>query len=90
MSEKIQLQHPQGKHAQRIDLGKYSQVKGAIVAALQKGPLSHTDLMHDVSSQLPNFEGSVAWYCESVKLDLEARGMIIRSSNKPQKYSLSN
>lgn len=35
------------------------------------------------------FEGGVQWYGETVKLDLEARKIIERTSTKPEKYRLS-
>jgi len=35
-----------------------------------------------------SFEGGVQWYGETVKLDLEARKLIQRTSAKPQKYRL--
>jgi hypothetical protein len=36
------------------------------------------------------FEGGIQWYGETVKLDLEARGMIERTGSKPEKYRLLN
>jgi hypothetical protein len=32
------------------------------------------------------FSGNISWYAETVKLDLEARRIIERTSSKPQKY----
>jgi hypothetical protein len=32
------------------------------------------------------FDGGVQWYGETVKLDLEARGMIERTGVKPERY----
>ncbi len=34
------------------------------------------------------FSGSISWYAETVKLDLEARKLIKRTNSKPQKYLL--
>jgi len=35
------------------------------------------------------FEGGVQWYGETVKLDLEARKLVERTNNKPEKYRLT-
>jgi hypothetical protein len=35
-----------------------------------------------------SFEGGVHWHGEVVKLDLEARKIIERTSDKPQKYKI--
>jgi hypothetical protein len=34
------------------------------------------------------FDGNVSWYAETVKLDLEARDAIERTSSRPQRYRL--
>jgi hypothetical protein len=34
------------------------------------------------------FSGNISWYGETVKLDLEARKILGRTSDKPQKYRL--
>jgi hypothetical protein len=34
------------------------------------------------------FSDNISWYAETVKLDLEARKKIERTSSKPQKYRL--
>ena len=34
------------------------------------------------------FEGSINWYVEVVKLDLEANGVIERIEARPQRYQL--
>ena len=39
---------------------------------------------------MTNFDGGVQWYGETVKLDLEARGVIERTNDKPQKYKLKS
>ena len=40
--------------------------------------------------RVKKFYGSIAWYAETVKLDLEARKLIERTSSKPQKYRLKS
>lgn len=45
--------------------------------------------MEELYSRVKNtFEGGVQWYGETVKLDLEARMIIERTSSMPEKYRL--
>ena len=87
--EKILTKHPSGKRGVNISQEKYDAVKKAIVAALRKKQLTHTELSEQVNQSLANkFDGNINWYNETVKLDLEARKMIERTSTKPPKYRL--
>jgi hypothetical protein len=88
--EKIQTLHPQpGKVNKRISLDKYNMIKENIVAILAKKELTHTELMENLYSNVKDtFEGGVQWYGETVKLDLEARKIIERTTTKPEKYRL--
>ncbi len=89
MQEKIQLIHPQGKKLSKMELGKYEPIKLAILESLKTESLTHDELLQSVRLIIgENFEGSVAWYTESVKLDLEGRNIIARTNHKPQKYCL--
>jgi hypothetical protein len=88
MNEKIQLQHPAGKKAVKIDTDKYIVIKNAIIKSLKKKvELTHTELLDSVVDVLAkskaDFEGAVGWYMESVKLDLEATKIIERLFEKP-------
>ena len=77
MEDKIQTQHPEGKNGVNISKAKYDQIKSALLDVLdQHGPITPKDLFVQMESRLPNFDGSIGWYTESVKLDLEARGAI--------------
>lgn len=88
--EKIQTLHPQpGKVNKLISLDKYNTIKENIVAILAKKELTHTELMENLYSNVKDtFEGGVQWYGETVKLDLEARKIIERTTTKPEKYRL--
>ena|SRR2546421_3870692 len=94
MDQKIQLRHPAGKKAVRIDKGKYERMKKAVLNSLKKKQeLSHTEILYaiieDFKKKKIKFEGSIEWYMESVKLDLEAGKWIERISDKtPQKFRL--
>ena len=88
--EKMQTLHPQpGKINKRISLDKYNTIKENILAILAKKELTHTELMENLYSNVKDtFEGGVQWYGETVKLDLEARKIIERTTTKPEKYRL--
>ncbi len=86
----IQTLHPEaGKTNKVISLEKYEIIKAAILEILKEGDLSHTQLMEALYQRVnSNFKGNTYWYGETVKLDLEARGLIRRSKGKPPIYSL--
>lgn len=86
----IQTLHPQaGKTNKKIVLAKYNTIKENLLKILKKKPLTHTELMEALYANVKDsFEGGVQWYGETVKLDLEARGIIERTNDKPQKYQL--
>jgi hypothetical protein len=87
--EKILTKHPLGKSGRNINRQKYEAVKEAIVSALKNRELTHTELFRRLNQTLKNkFSGNISWYGETVKLDLEARKLIERTSSKPQKYRL--
>jgi len=85
--EKILTKHPLGKSGRNVDRQKYETIKRAILPALQNRELTHTKLFDQLDKHLKGkFSGNVSWYGETVKLDLEARKIIERTSAKPQKY----
>ena len=93
-NEKILTLHPEGKNGVRIDLKKYETMRDSILSSLKEsGTATHTELLNNVRNDIgDNFEGSVMWFFETVKLDLEARGAIVRQMDKIQKkiiYKLS-
>ena len=89
--EKILTKHPLGKSGKNISRQKYEAVEEAILSALKNRELTHTELFEQLRKRLENkFSGNVSWYDETVKLDLEARKMIERTSSKPQKYRLKS
>ncbi len=85
--EKILTKHPQGKSGVNINKQTYETMKSAILSALKKKELTHTELVGQLKKSLTGkFSGNISWYGETVKLDLEARKIIERTSSKPQKY----
>jgi hypothetical protein len=87
---KIQTLHPDsGKQNKIISVEKYEIIKAAIIQILQHQSLTHTQLMQALHDEVhATFTGNAHWYGETVKLDLEARGIIKRNSAKPPVYSI--
>lgn len=87
--ETVLTKHPLGKSGRNISKQNYDTVKEAILSALQKKELTHTELTDQIKKKLTGkFTGNISWYTETVKLDLEARKVIVRTSAKPQTYRL--
>ena len=87
--EKILTKHPLGKTGKNISKQKHELFKQAILSALQGKELTHTELVDRLAKDLKGkFSGNISWYGETVKLDLEARKIIERTSSKPQKYRI--
>ncbi|MEJ2264983.1 MAG: hypothetical protein P8X95_16175 [Anaerolineales bacterium] len=95
-TSRVQLKHPDpAKSAPRISAQKYEAVKLAILRAVAQNEngILFKDLPGRVSEllspgQLENL-GSVGWYTTTVKLDLEARGLIERlPGSSPQRLRL--
>jgi uncharacterized protein (DUF2461 family) len=88
---KILTKHPLGKSGKNIDKQRYETLKKAILSTLRNKELTHTELFHQLNKRLKGkFSGNVSWYAETVKLDLEARKLIERTSSKPAKYRLKS
>ncbi len=81
MEEKILTLHPQGKKGVNISKARYELMRKTILYALgKKREASRTELGEAVESSLKDkFEGSIPWYFEATKLDLEARKVIERA-----------
>ena len=92
MVEKVLTQHPeQGKVGVNIDKMKYEDVRETILEVVQRrGTITFKGLVDEVNAKLGKaFDGSVPWYVTTIKLDLEAKGVIERIPNKkPQELRL--
>jgi hypothetical protein len=93
MVDKIMTQHPdQGKAGVNIDKLKYADVRETILDVIQsRGTITFKGLVDEVSARLGRtFDGSVPWYVTTIKLDLEAKGVIERIPNKkPQELRMA-
>ena len=93
--QKIQLIHPFGKKAVSINKRQYDVLKNAIMTYLKaSGESTLSEMLQAITEDFKknkiNFEGSVAWHFEWVKLDLEARKEIKRANDKtPIKYVIA-
>lgn len=89
--DKILTLHPAGKQGVNIDREKYEQMRDEILAALKAEPeQTFSGLNEVVGARLDGrFDGSIGWYYTTVKLDLEARGIIERvPKSSPQRLRL--
>lgn len=93
MEEKIMTLHPEeGKVGVNLNKGKYDQIKEAILqTAGVHGEITFQDLTTSIEELLVGkFDGSIPWYVTTIKLDLEARGIIERIPGaSPQRLRLS-
>ena len=78
--EKILTLHPAGKKGTNISLVKYNLIKDAMLQLIQNTEeITYQDLSDQLERDLQlTFDGRVIWYVVTVKLDLEARGVIER------------
>ena len=93
MGEKIEARHPdKNKAGVNIDKEKYEMIREAILGLIgSRGEIAFKDLAPEVGKLISDkFEGSISWYVTTVKLDLEARGLIERVPHvKHQRIQLS-
>ena len=95
MEQIIQLTHPAGKKAVRMDKQKYEAVRRPLLDRLRtRGESTHTEILQaiveDFSKNKTKFEGSVEWHMEWVKLDLESRQEIRRIGDRsPVTFALN-
>ncbi len=81
---KVLALHPEGKQPNRIDRDKYEDMKRTMLAVIREAGrdgAGFSELPDAVQDRLDPkiFAGaSVMWYVTTVKLDLEARGLIER------------
>ena len=91
MTEKIMTLHPAGEQGVNIDKGKYDMVRQAVEETLRAQPgITFSEMTEEVGRRIGDvFDGSVGWYVTSVKLDLEARGVLERVDGRsPQRLRL--
>ncbi len=88
----LNVNYPKGKGGTRVSVEKYEVVRKAILKAVPRTRtgVAFRDLPEAVEKNLSRIDrgriGSVGWYATTVKLDLEARGLIERVPDaRPQR-----
>jgi hypothetical protein len=92
MKDMIRTLHPEKKQGVNISKAKYEIIRKAILSTLHtQKEMTFMNLSRAVEKQVNgNFEGSVTWYVTTVKLDLEARGVVKRvPHSRPQLVRLA-
>ena len=92
MKDMIRTLHPEKKQGVNISKTKYEIIRKAILFALHtQKEMTFMNFSRAVEKEVNgNFEGSVMWYVTTVKLDLEARGVVKRVQNsRPQLIRLT-
>ena len=92
MKDMIRMLHPEKKQGVNISKAKYEIIRKAILSTLHtQKEMTFMNLSRAVEKQVNgNFEGSVTWYVTTVKLDLEARGVVKRvPHSRPQLVRLA-
>ena len=89
--ERIMTLHPQGKQGVRIEKSKYDAMVAALLEVLptEEPGVRFTELeellVPHLAEDVYTADVSVSWYLTTIKLDLEARGMIARLKGSPQR-----
>ena len=92
MKVMIHTLHPEKKQGVNISKEKYEIIREAILCVLKtEKEISFMKLSRAVEKEVKGkMEGSVTWYVTTVKLDLEARGLVKRVPNsRPQLVKLA-
>ena len=92
MKERILTLHPQGKKGVNILKEKYDQVAATMLEIVKEhGEITYQDLNDLTIDELTGkFDGKIPWYVVTVKLDLEARGVLERiPKTSPHKVRLA-
>ena len=90
--QRIQLLHPQGKHAPSISTDTYYLFEKVIIEILQqKEPLAFYELVEEIKKYFKKnkikFDGAIDWFGISVKNHLEARGVVESYMEKGKKLN---
>ena len=89
--DKILTMHPTGKKGVNILRRRYDVIKDFMLDTIkERGEITHEELNDMAEKKLAKtFDGKVVWYIVTVKLDLEARGIIERiPKTSPHKLRL--
>lgn len=92
-AEKIEVENfTSPGHVYKVDAGKYKAMREAMLAVLPAAPpgMAVTDIKPAVLPKLPQelFPGGdkAGWWIKCVQLDLEAKGVLMRSTKPVRLY----
>jgi len=88
MARKILASHLKVKKGRSPEKVKYGDVAGYLIKCMRSRPLTFTQMTKCVEKKARGFRGSIPWYTESIKLDLEARDVIERVPGKEDRYRI--
>jgi hypothetical protein len=91
--EKIMTLHPEkGKSGKNILKSKYDITRECLLGIFTEYPeISHKELTRLSRERLSGkLEGNAGWYMETVLLDMMARGVIEKISEKPVRLKIRN
>ena len=90
MTDRVLALHPSRPTTTRLRRDRYTAARRAILDAVRThGPLTLDALVEAASDRLDPGLGSLHWYVRTVKLDLEARGVLARDRSRPHRVRLA-
>ena len=80
LDEKILTLHPAGKKGVNILRRRYDTISSFLLDTVEtKGEITYQELNDLAEEELTaSFDGKISWYVVTIKLDLEARGILER------------
>ena len=90
MSDRVLVLHPSRDSTLRLRRDRYTIAREVILEALrQRGPLTLEALVDAAAGRIDPGLCTVQWYVRTVKLDLEARGVLSRIASRPHRVCLA-
>jgi hypothetical protein len=93
VEKRVLTLHPEGKQGVNISKQKYEIIRQTILSILEdQEEILFKDLPAEVDRKLEGgFDGSISWYVTTVKLDMKARGSVVRvPKSSPQRLRLGS
>jgi len=92
ITRKIIATHPKTRNEKKFDATIYEPFKEAIIQSLRRSKgKTFTELTDNVvkiiKKKMPGFKGSISWYTISIRLDLEARGIVETFTENGKKFN---
>ncbi len=82
--------------SERVDAAKYNAMRAAVLSVAPHAPpgITAAELKETAMPHLPQalFPGgkTTGWWLKCVQLDLEARGLMVRTKGSPLRFHLTN